>query len=405
MMPRRGLSSSVLDQVVYSVASLLAVLSVSRSFEADSFGFFMLAYTAAAVCVAAARSYFGIDLARTSDELTELRQLRFKRYWSAVAAISPGLVVFVIALSIAVGQSGLTSVDYWLIAMVGVSVPAWVLHDLTRYFLSGFRSGANLFADVTRLAGLVVCFLIGLKFGLGAFVTVWVTSHVGSCIASTAAVGFRPFVRSWKRGFGGLRWTIRESVTAVSMLSAVVPLIGTSLMASVFSASDLGAWRGATTLFGPLNTMIMFLDFAVLGRYVRMGPTSRQRVTLRLAWVCGSVALVWGFGCWLVLPDFVGETFLGSSWATAKDYLPIVAIEYCMLCVTAVLLLEFKAAEYSNSMFWNKITSSFVIVGVTLLVCVYVEDALFVATAGVAGAFVGLALATSTTLLKGRGRT
>ncbi|MDO5677051.1 MAG: hypothetical protein Q4G35_06035 [Propionibacteriaceae bacterium] len=172
-------------------------------------------------------------------------------------------------------------------------------------------------------------------------------------------------------------------------------------MSLSISTSALGAWRGATTLFGPLNTLITLLDFAILGRYVALEQGERYRYLRRLGLAYAGIAAGWGLLLALV-PDTVGGLLLGPSWPDATRLLPIAAVEYVFLCAVAVVLLEFKASQWARRITINKLLTSGIIVGVSLTVALTLPSIEFIALASVAGAVAGFALAVSAVLTTSR---
>jgi hypothetical protein len=158
-------------------------------------------------------------------------------------------------------------------------------------------------------------------------------------------------------------------------------IVGLGLLANPLA---VGALRGATTLFGPMNVLFN----AATG----FGPPLLNRVTglrspARKARQAGTsgLALAALAACWAaaltLLPDAAGRQLLGDTWRSAADLLPATGSQYAAMAVGTCGLLALRVISPRATLGLQLIFS---LLSVVLLLVGY-------AAGGIIGAAWGLA--------------
>lgn len=182
----------------------------------------------------------------------------------------------------------------------------------------------------------------------------------------------RPYLR---RGHLGQRFVVEF---AVGNGSSQLAVLGLGLFATPLA---VGALRGATTLFGPLN--VLFNSANAFGPPV-VGRASGKRGVVRLTAAMGGAlaALGAGWGAALyALPDGLGRELLGDTWAAASALLPATGAQYAVMGLGTCALLTLRVLNPKATLSLQVVFS---LLSVALLLGGY-------AVAGVAGAAWGLA--------------
>ena len=360
--------SAVLDQGLSSVSNVLAVLVVARQLDAAAFGSFSVAYTALALFLGVSRAFFGLPLSLTAKDGPSATTSFFHGAWAALLVLSLPVFVVVAGVAYLLVQPA-TPGAVLAIVFVGLATPLIVLQDLGRYYaLAIGRPQVALLSDIVWLIGIVALFAVP-ALAPGAILGLWLSIIIASL--AVIVVVFRPAPRwSETRGHLRLRRGLRESVTGTVLLSSGTSLAVNGMATRSYGLELVGGMRGASTAFGPVNTLITFLDFAVLPRLA--GRPARE--SGRLLW-SAMAACLFCSACWitvlLLLPDAWGTWLLGDTWERTRSILPITAIEYVLLTVAAVLSLALKARGAARALFVSKIiSSSAIVVGVVVVIAV-----------------------------------
>lgn len=144
----------------------------------------------------------------------------------------------------------------------------------------------------------------------------------------------------------------------------------------------MGALRGATTLFGPLNVLFTSATSfgpPLLGRIT--GDRRRVRATAVLAAVLAATAAAWATTLAL-LPEAAGRHLLGDTWPTAAALLPATGSQYAAMAVGTCGLLALRMLDPRTTL---AVQVVFSLLAVVLMAGGY-------ALAGVPGAAWGLCL-------------
>lgn len=184
----------------------------------------------------------------------------------------------------------------------------------------------------------------------------------------------RPYLR---RGHLGQRFVVEF---AVGNGSSQLAVLGLGVFATPLA---VGALRGATTLFGPLN--VLFNSANSFGPPL-VGRASGKRGVVRLTAVMGGTlavtGAVWGAVLY-ALPDRIGrDLLLGETWTAASALLPATGVQYAVMGLGTCALLSLRVLNPKSTLSLQVVFS---LLSVALLLAGY-------ALWGAAGAAWGLAL-------------
>ncbi|MFD9101890.1 hypothetical protein ACIRSJ_02265 [Streptomyces virginiae] len=337
-MSRRGLAAvaSVLDQAASSATNILVLVLAARLSSASGFADFSMVYVAFSVLLGLNMAYVGQSLVlEKGDGLGAACRSAAGFTSAASAAVGVLLAVVGLALPGATGRAFLA---------LGLVLPLVLLQDGLRYCFSALRAPERaLAADALRL----VCVVAALALqpegaSAGRLVLVW-----GLSALPALAVGLwllRPYVRGsradlrpyLRRGHLGQRFVVEF---AVGNGSSQLAVLGLGVFATPLA---VGALRGATTLFGPLNVLFNSANAfgpPVLGRLG--GKRATVRATAALGVVLAAVGAGWATALYL-LPDRLGRELLGDTWAAASALLPATGAQYAVMGLGTCALLTLR---------------------------------------------------------------
>lgn len=317
------------DQLISSANNFLVQIVIAKSVSDGDFGTFAIVFSVFSVAIgffrALATSPVGMRFAGAPDD-------EFRR----VAAASVGLVLAgSLVLGAALVVTGLlvpssTVLGHSLIAL-GVVIPGLLLQDAWRQVLfARLRPAAACLLDgtwgVLQLLAVVLLFAGGVS-SVSAYVLAWGGAAVAASFVGLAQLRVRPRPAravGWLREQGSLtRYLVPEYVLLQS--GAQIAILVVAGVAGVVAAGSL---RGANMLTVPatiLSTGLMTFAVPELAR--RRARTTPRQWTLAMLGVSGLVGVtgvLWG-SLFLLLPDGVGHSLLGASWAGTRDVLvPII---------------------------------------------------------------------------------
>lgn len=337
-MSRRGLSAvaSVLDQAASSATNILVLVLAARLSSASGFADFSMVYVAFSVLLGLNMAYVGQSVVLEKGEgLGTVCRSAVAFTGAASAAAGAALVVAGLALPGATGRAVLA---------LGTVLPLVLVQDGLRYCFSALRTPQRaLAADALRL----VCVVAALSVqpegaSAGRLVLVW-----GLSALPALALGLfllRPYVRAsradlrpyLRRGHLGQRFVVEF---AVGNGSSQLAVLGLGVFASPLA---VGALRGASTLFGPLN--VLFNSAGVFAPPV-LGRLGGKRATVRATALLGLVLAAVGAG-WAtalaLLPDRLGRELLGDTWSAASALLPATGAQYAVMGLGTCALLTLR---------------------------------------------------------------
>ncbi|MFF4852743.1 hypothetical protein [Streptomyces sp. NPDC001194] len=377
-MSRRGLAavSSVLDQAASSATNILVLVLAARLSSASGFADFSMVYVTFSVLLGLNMAYVGqtVVLEKDEDRLGAVCRSGLAFTGAASAAAGAALAFVGLAVTGAGGRAFLA---------LGLVLPLVLVQDGLRYCFSALRTPERaLAADALRLVCVVAALLLQPEgASAGRLVLVWGVSALPALALGLwllrpyvrgAAADLRPYLR---RGHLGQRFVVEF---AVGNGSSQLAVLGLGLFATPLA---VGALRGATTLFGPLN--VLFNSANAFGPPV-VGRASGKRGVVRLTAAMGGVLAALGAGWAAVLyalPEGVGRRLLGDTWAAASALLPATGAQYAVMGLGTCALLTLRVLNPKATLSLQVVFS---LLSVALLLGGY-------AVAGVTGAAWGLA--------------
>ncbi|MFE9257984.1 hypothetical protein [Streptomyces sp. NPDC006879] len=379
MTPRRSLAllASVGDQAASSLTNILVLVLAARLSSAAGFAAFSMVYVAFSVLLGLNMAYVGQTVVLTRSEDRPVGEAcRSAVAFTAVASTAAGslLVLAGLVIPAATGSAVLA---------LGLVLPLTLSQDGLRYCFSALRQPHRaLAADLLRL-GCVVGALTAQPQGAGPgrLVLTWGLSALpalllGLWLLRPFTTGTRADLRPYlRRGHLGQRFVIEF---AVGNGSSQLAVFGLGLFATPLA---VGALRGASTLFGPLNVLFSSANAfgpPMLARF----PTKRRTVRATLA--LGALLALLGGG-WAAalyaLPDRLGRELLGATWDSAAALLPATGVQYAVMGLGTCALLTLRVLSPKATL---GVQVVFSFVSVLLLLVGY-------ALGGAAGAAWGLA--------------
>ncbi|MFE9927517.1 hypothetical protein [Streptomyces sp. NPDC005533] len=340
-MSRRGLAAvaSVLDQAASSATNILVLVLAARLSSAAGFADFSMVYVTFSVLLGLNMAYVGQSLVLEKGEgLGAMCRSAAGFTGAASAAVGALLVVVGLALPATPGRAFLA---------LGLVLPLVLLQDGLRYCFSALRAPARaLAADALRLVCVVAALAVQPEgASAGRLVLVWGLSAVPALGLGLWLL--RPYGRGARGGLAGLRPYLRRGHLgqrfvvefAVGNGSSQLAVLGLGVFATPLA---VGALRGATTLFGPLN--VLFNSANSFGPPV-LGRLGGKRATVRATALLGLVLAALGAGWGAVLyalPERVGRQLLGDTWAATAALLPATGAQYAVMGLGTCALLTLR---------------------------------------------------------------
>ncbi|MFD7783092.1 hypothetical protein ACFV4Q_08400 [Streptomyces nojiriensis] len=337
-MSRRGLAAvaSVLDQAASSATNILVLVLAARLSSASGFADFSMVYVTFSVLLGLNMAYVGQSLVLEKGERLGA-ECRSALGFTAAASAAVGTLLLLVGLALA----GATGTAFLALGLV---LPLVLLQDGLRYCFSALRAPERaLAADALRL----VCVVAALALqpegaSAGRLVLAWGLSALPALGAGLWLL--RPYVRGvrgdlrpyLRRGHLGQRFVVEF---AVGNGSSQLAVLGLGVFATPLA---VGALRGATTLFGPLNVLFNSANAfgpPVLGRLG--GKRATVRATAALGLVLAAVGAGWATALYL-LPDRLGRELLGDTWAGASALLPATGAQYAVMGLGTCALLTLR---------------------------------------------------------------
>ncbi|MER5727001.1 hypothetical protein ABT084_01380 [Streptomyces sp. NPDC002138] len=337
-MSRRGLAalSSVLDQAASSATNILVLVLAARLSSASGFAAFSMVYVTFTVLLGLNMAYVGQSVVLEQGERRAV-VCRSAVAFTGSAAMLVGAALALVGLFL----SGATG---WAFLALGAVLPLVLVQDGLRYCFSALRVPERaLAADALRLVCVVGALLLQpAGVSPGRLVLVW-----GVSALPALALGLwllRPYVRGvradlrpyLRRGHLGQRFVVEF---AVGNGSSQLAVLGLGVFATPLA---VGALRGASTLFGPLN--VLFNSANAFGPPM-LGRRGGKRAVVRTTAALGLVLAVLGAGWAAVLyllPDRLGRQLLGDTWGSAAALLPATGAQYAAMGLGTCALLTLR---------------------------------------------------------------
>ncbi|WP_243744990.1 hypothetical protein [Streptomyces hainanensis] len=335
--PRRATVAAIADQGVAALTNIAVVVCAARQSTAADFASFAVVYTVFALLLGAATAYVGQALVLRRGAAAELHgHCRASALFTLGASAALGATTALVTVAIPGGiADGLTA--------LGLVLPLVLTQDGLRYAFSVLgRPQLALVTDLSRLA-VAVPVLALQPYGTepGRMVLAWGLSSLPALLLGAGllllhtrgAAAIHPRTLLDRRHLGR-RFVVEFGVGNAASQLAIVAL---GLLANPLA---VGALRGATTLFGPLNVLFnAATGFGppLLGRYP--SPHHQARAAFTAGATLAGVAAGWALVL-LVLPDAAGRALLGDTWDAAVSLLPATGTQYAVMALgTCGLLL------------------------------------------------------------------
>ncbi|MFB6513617.1 hypothetical protein ACFCW4_30245 [Streptomyces virginiae] len=376
-MSRRGLAAvaSVLDQAASSATNILVLVLAARLSSASGFADFSMVYVTFSVLLGLNMAYVGQSLVLEKGERLGA-ECRSAVGFTAAGSAAVGVLLAAVGLAL----PGATGTAFLALGLV---LPLVLLQDGLRYCFSALRAPERaLAADALRLVCVVAALALQpegasagrlvLAWGLSALPALALGLWLLRPYVHGARADLRPYLR---RGHLGQRFVVEF---AVGNGSSQLAVLGLGVFATPLA---VGALRGATTLFGPLNVLFNSANAfgpPVLGRLG--GKRATVRATAALGLVLAAVGAGWATALYL-LPDRLGRELLGDTWAGASALLPATGAQYAVMGLGTCALLTLRVLAPKATLSLQVVFS---LLSVALLLGGY-------AVWGVAGAAWGLA--------------
>ncbi|MET9859916.1 hypothetical protein ABZY93_11470 [Streptomyces smyrnaeus] len=339
--PLSALLCSVADQGVAAATNIAVLVVAARQSDVHAFATFSLVYTVFTVLLGLTVAYVGQALVLEKGEPAEhtavARSCRSAVGFTAAASTALGAPAALVLWAVGGGEAAAP-------AALALVLPLALTQETTRYaFATLHRPHCALAADVLRLA-CVVPALAAQPHGAGApgLLLVWGLSALPALAVAlwllrrhTRGAGQDPG-RYLRRDHLGRRFAVEFGVGNAGSQLAV---IGLGLLADPLA---VGALRGATTLYGPMN--VLFNAATGFGPPL-LNRTAGARRAARAAGAAGGVlaglAAAWT-AVLLLLPDSAGRALLGDTWASAARLLPATGSQYAAMALGTCGLLALR---------------------------------------------------------------
>ncbi|MGW0820607.1 hypothetical protein [Streptomyces sp. NPDC002845] len=337
MRGRTSVIASVLDQGAAGLTNILVLVLAARLSTATGFAQFSMVYLVFTVVLGLFMAYVGQALVLVRGDADQVAAAcRSALAFTAVAAFA--LAAVLAAAGGAAPPSGRA------LAALGAVLPVVLLQDAARYCFSVLgRPHHALAADGLRLTSTVTTLALQpdgasparlvLVWGLAALPSLAVAALLLRRTLAGAGTDLRQYV---VRGHLGQRFAVEFAVGNGSSQLAVLGL------GALGSPLAVGALRGASALFGPLN--VFFGAAQAFGPPLlnRLGGgRAVVRATALLGCALAAVGAAWG-AVWWLLPDDWGRQVLGDTWPAVAELLSASGTQYTLMGfgVSALLTLR-----------------------------------------------------------------
>lgn len=320
-------SLNLADQGLSALTNVALAFLVARAVSASAFGAFSVAFLVFILLIGLERAMVGEPMSiRYSNAEGEERR-------RAVGAAMATVLVTTLVGGLLVASGGLIVGGPLgtTLLVLAPALPGLILQDACRMtFFAQRRPHLALLNDATWT---VVQFAaMGFLYVKGVdqpwpYVLAWGVS------ATVAALLGLVQLRAWPL-FGEVVWWMRAQLdlTGYLMLEYLMGAASAQgsilLVGAVGSLHDVGSFRAAQTLLGPLGivaTAVMTFLLPEVSRRTNMLSETRVRIAAGVSAVVAVGAVLYTGGL-LLIPDSLGTSLLGDTWTGASDVLLPMAV-------------------------------------------------------------------------------
>jgi O-antigen/teichoic acid export membrane protein len=360
------IGGGVIDQGVSSLTNLFACVAAARVLSARDFGFFSVALVLYVLALALGRACSGEPLVvRHSSESYGDRDSIGA---AAGTSVIVGVVVGVLLVMIGVARGGEQGA---VLIALGVGMPFLLLQDAYRFaFFAAGRPDAAVINDSLWLFGQIPLLLVAVRGGSPAlFVTAWVAGAVCACLGGAVQTMVVPELfrsRAWLRRNRDLI----PSYAATFLFGAGTGQLTALTFAVTASVSEVGAYRGAWTLIGPLGVVlngVAAVSTADVARTIRDRPDALPRLVDQIARLLFVVALGFAVLLMLALPRGLGQALLGATWRGASGAVAPLALGHVALALALAPAIALQAAERASQVMRIRVGTSVAVIATGML--------------------------------------
>lgn len=335
-------SASVIDQGLSTGTNLFISLIAAKVLSVHDFGTFGVVYLVAVAVVGAARATLGgTIIIFQSDAARDHGRQPFG------VALATGLVTGAGVAAFALIGGGELRLPMLALA---VTLPGMLVQDVGR--MVEFAELQPVKALVLDVIWAVV--MVGALVGVGPFarltpailVLIWGGSGTASALWTLWVHGRRvpPPTVAWLRHTWHFAW--RYLVVFASTLG--VFQVTTLFLGVVSGVSAVAAVQAVQIIFGAIQNLATGLMVAFVPDTTADTPLRDQRKRLVGMSIVLTVVGLTITGVALLLPDAVGEAFLGDSWEAARPLLVPAGLSAALFGVTSGAVIGLRAARAAH---------------------------------------------------------
>lgn len=314
----RRVGVGVVDQVLSSTSNFITTVVAARYLDTNAFGAFALAIVAYTMNLLIVRALCAEAILVRPGATDAERRAR------AASAVGAAVWVGVVLGLLYVGAGFfLDKTVRGSLMVLGVLTPGLLAQDTMRYvsFAQGRPRSAVIndgFWLVSQVVVLVTLLQLDL-FGPARLVAGWGLVGIAAGLVQMWVDRVVPALGE------GFAWVRTNRDLSVRYLADMVSGQGASLIASyvlagVAGVAAVGAIRGAQTLFGPVNIVLLGSTMVLVPEGRRIAERSSRKL---LVMCTGAAALFAAVAAvvtvaFLAVPDDVGIRVLGSTWMGAQ---------------------------------------------------------------------------------------
>jgi O-antigen/teichoic acid export membrane protein len=380
--PRGRVWVGVLDQGASSASNFLLLLMVARVSNVANFGSFAVLFGIFAAALGLGRAAIGAPLSLDIPRLSKQDREAFLGK-SVTAATLLGCAVGGSLLIIASVIPIADQLRLCLLVVAFVS-PIVFVQDTLRYAAVAIgKPGLALTSDGIwcAFAALVAIGNIANRWNLSqvAAVSAW----AGGATLGTLVLALY-FQGSLRPRSGTIAWfrsdRRRLYLSLDSVLAFASPVAVSILTALVAGDEVVGAIRGSSTLFGPLNAVLASIMLTLIPEMVERSVKVRRAFTHKASGVIMSLIVVWGLLLYAT-PSAVGSKVLGSTWDQAHTIVLITTAEYVGAAMWATGAAYLQSVNRSRLVLFIRVAYTVTSVGTC-----YIAASIGGTAAGIAGA-------------------